>query len=70
MVYDIDKAVQTRINGKKDESIIANGKGPVVEIFDIRFDKSDKQLVIACMGEVNFVTFEGNVLRTVKGMWD
>lgn len=58
------------MNGRRDESLLANGKGPVVEIFDIKFEKSDKQIVIACMGEVNFVTYENNVLRVVKGMWD
>ncbi|CAD8173443.1 unnamed protein product [Paramecium pentaurelia] len=70
VVYDIEKGSQTRMNGRKDESLLANGKGPIVEIFDIKFEKSDKQIVIACMGEVNFVTYDNNVLRIVKGMWD
>lgn len=30
------------MNGRKDESLLANGKGPIVEIFDIKFEKSDK----------------------------
>lgn len=43
-----------------EDSLIASSKGPVSEVFDIKFDKSDKTIIIACMGEVNFVTFDNN----------
>mgnify|MGYP001809833829 CR=1 FL=1 len=58
------------MNGKRDESLIANSKGPETEIFDVKFDKSDKQIIIACMGELNFVTYDNNLLKIIKGVWE
>jgi hypothetical protein len=50
--------------------LVASGKGPRSEIFDIKFDKSDKTIIVACKCEVNFVTFEGNILKVARGVWE
>jgi WD40 repeat protein len=69
-IYDIDRAIVVRQNGKRDDSLVASGKGPRSEIFDVKFDKSDKTIVIACKCEVNFVTFDNQTLKVMKGGWE
>lgn len=78
-IYDIDKLILARATGKRDDSLVASGKGPRSEIFDVKFDKSDKTVVIACKGEVNFVTFENQNIKVLnsikhnkilKGQWE
>ena len=70
VIYDIEKAQSARLNGRKDDSLVASGKGPRSEIFDVKFDKSDKTIIVACKCEVNFVTFENNILKVFKGGWE
>lgn len=50
--------------------MLGSGKGPRSEIFDVKFDKSDKTIVIACKGEVQFVNFDNNTLRMFRGGWE
>lgn len=69
-MYDIERALLSRLNGRKDESMLGSGKGPRSEIFDVKFDKSDKTIVIACKGEVQFVNFDNNTLRMFRGGWE
>lgn len=69
-IYDLEKAITIRLNGKRDDSLIASGKGPRNEIFDIKFDKTDKTIVIACKFEVNFVTFDNQSIKVMKGGWE
>lgn len=57
------------MNGRRDDSLLASVKGPVTEIFDVRFEKSDKTVVIACMGEVNFLSYENNY-KLIRATWD
>ena len=38
------------------------------EIFDVKFDKSDKTVVIACKGEVNFVSFENQTIKVLNSI--
>ena len=58
VVYDVEKALNNRGTGKKDEFLIASGKGPTSEVFDIKFDKVDKNIIIACKNEVYFATYD------------
>ena len=69
-IYDLEKAISMRLNGKRDDSLIASCKGPRSEIFDIKFDKSDNFIVIACQCEVNFVTYENQSIKVFKGSWE
>jgi microtubule-associated protein-like 6 len=72
-VYDIDRAVQSRLNPNKknsDEGLIATGKLTRVPVFDVRFEPQDKFIVVAALKEILFITLENGVLRKVKGIWE
>jgi hypothetical protein len=36
----------------------------------MRFDPTDKIIVLGCMKEILFVTFEGGLLKTMNGIWE
>lgn len=54
VVYDVDKALNHRGSGKKEDYLISSGKGPRSAVFDIKFDKVDKNIIIGCKNEVYF----------------
>lgn len=39
-------------------------------MFDIKFDKVDKYLILACKNEVYFATYDQQQVRLTKGLWD
>lgn len=57
--YDIRKA--------KVDGAITIGKGPKANVLDAKFDPTNTTLIISCLKEVNFVSFEGGVVKCVKG---
>jgi WD40 repeat protein len=70
VVYDVDKALSSRGQGRREDFLVASGKGPRSEVFDIKFDKVDKNLIIACKCEVYFATYENFQIKLTKGLWD
>lgn len=58
--------------GKKniDEGLISTGKLTRAPIFDMRFDPSDKSIIVGCLKEILFISFDGGILRKTKGIWD
>ena len=70
VVYDVDKALNGRGQGKKEDFLIASGKGPRSEVFDIKFDKVDKNIIIACKNEVYFASYDNLMIKLTKGLWD
>jgi len=49
---------------------MATGKLTRAPIFDIRFDQTDKVLIVGCLKDIYFISFEVGVLKKVKGIWD
>lgn len=70
VVYDVDKALTQRGSGKKEDYLLSSGKGPSSCIFDIKFDKVDKNIIIACKSEVYFASYDNFNIKLVKGLWD
>lgn len=69
-VYDVDKAMSGRGSGRRDDYLISSGKGPRSDVFDVKFDKADKSIILACNNEVYFVTYDTIMIKLVKGLWD
>lgn len=70
VIYDVDKALQGRGSGKRDDFLISSGKGLKNQIFDVKFDKTDKTIIIASNKEVYFATYDSFTVRMTKGLWD
>jgi WD40 repeat protein len=70
VVFDVEKAISNRGSGKKDDYLIAAGKGPRNDVFDVKFDKVDKNIILACRNEVYFATYDQFSIKAVKGLWD
>ena len=49
---------------------MATGKLTRTPIFDIRFDQSDKVVIVACLKDILFISFEGGIIKKTKGIWD
>ncbi|CAK72848.1 unnamed protein product (macronuclear) [Paramecium tetraurelia] len=62
VVYDVDT--------DSNQALLASGKGPRSFVFDIKFDKADKQLILACKNEVYFCNYDQGQIRLNKGVWD
>lgn len=58
IVYDVDKAMTFRGLGVKENPVMASGKGPKSFVFDVKFDKVDKHIILACRNEVYFATYD------------
>jgi len=68
-IYNLEKFMNPNYNrakAKTDGSIIL-GKGPKAEVLDLKFDPSGTSLIAACVKEVDFITFEGGIVKCVKG---
>lgn len=70
IVFDVEKALASRGMGKKDDCLISTGKGPRNEVFDVKFDKVDKNIILACRNEVYFATYDTSSIKMIKGLWD
>lgn len=77
IVYDLEKAIAAKQNpllakGKSAENLglLASGKTTKSEIFDMKFEPTDKGLIAAGLKEVLFLNFEGGVLKMLKGSWE
>jgi microtubule-associated protein-like 6 len=53
----------------KNDGLIAKGKVTRREVFDIRFVPGDWQLVVACMKEVNLITWKDGNLLSERTIW-
>ena len=58
VVYDVDKGIGLRVSGQSGSAIFATGKGPKSFVFDVKFDKVDKYVILACRNEVYFCTYD------------
>ena len=70
VVYDVEKAMSNRGQGRKDDYLISAGKGPRSDVFDVKFDKVDKNIILACRNEVYFATYDTSTIKIIKGLWD
>ena len=70
VVYDVDKALSGRGSGSKDDFLLASGHGPRSEVFDVKFDRVDKKIILACKNEVWFASYDNFSIRLEKGIWD
>ena len=80
VVYDLEKAIAAKLNPLgtmnskvkiiESNGLIASGKTGRFEIFDLKFDPTDKSLVAGCLKEILFMNFEGGVLKVIKGVWE
>ncbi|CAD8171847.1 unnamed protein product [Paramecium pentaurelia] len=70
VVYDVDKGIDARLKGDISQALLATGKGPRSFVFDIKFDKVDKYLILACKNEVYFCSYDQNQIRLNLGIWD
>ena len=68
-IYDLDKLLNPSYNQKKakTDGAIIIGKGPKAGVLDAKFDPTDQVLILACVKEVNFVSFDGGIVKCVKG---
>jgi hypothetical protein len=69
----VDKVAAVRQNPNKklqNDGIIAIGKTTRSEILDMKFDPSDRIIILACVKEVVFISMEGGVLKSTRGIWD
>ena len=70
VIYDIAKGIEHKKNAlSKNDGLIAKGKVTRREIFDIRFVPGDWQLVVACMKEVNLITWKNGNLLSERTIW-
>lgn len=68
-IYDLEKFLNPSYDKRKsktDGSIIV-GKGPKAGVLDARFDPNDQLLILSCVKEINFVSFDGGLIKCVKG---
>ena len=70
VVYDVDKALSSRGSGKKEDFLVSSGKGPKSCVFDLKFDKVDKNIILACKNEVYFASYDNYTIKISKGLWD
>lgn len=71
VVYDLEKNIQSKANPSKKsgDGIIVTGRLTLKPVFDLKFDKSGKTLIAACLNDIIFITFEGNSMKIAKGVW-
>lgn len=70
VVYDVTKAMAGRGSGKREDYLISSGKGPRSDVFDVKFDKVDKNIILACKNEVYFGSYDSQNIKLIKGLWD
>ena len=69
-IYDVKKGILFRLNPHtSDEGLVAIGKTSKQHVLDLKFDPSGKQLILAGMKEIVFISWSNNVLKTIKGVW-
>jgi WD40 repeat protein len=66
---DPDHCIAIYDTGSK-VSLIGTTKLTPHHIFDLKFDLGDKTIVAAGLKEINFITFEGGVIKKVQGLWE
>ena len=70
VIYDLNKAISNRLEPKNtDNGKVAIAKTTKAEVLSLEFNNSNKVVVAGCMKEIIFCTFDGGVLRCVKGNW-
>ncbi|EAR94225.2 HELP domain protein (macronuclear) [Tetrahymena thermophila SB210] len=72
VIYDLEKAIQQRLNPTKrsnDDGLLATGKLTNKEVFDAKFDKQGKTVIVASINDILFVTFDNNLIKVAKGVW-
>lgn len=52
-----------------DNGLIAAGKMTPREVFDIKFIPGDYSILVACMKEINIVTWRDGKIMTEKVIW-
>ena len=68
-IYDLEKLLNVsynKVKAKTDGSIII-GKSTRAGVFDAKFDPNEQMLILACLKEINFISFDGNVIKCVRG---
>lgn len=69
-VYDVDEAIKARKDPKnKSLGLMGFGKLTKQEIFDVKFAPGDWQIVVACMKEINIVTWRDGKVMAERGIW-
>jgi len=72
-IYDWDKYTTTAKNvaskAKKNNSngLIATGQSTAADVLFLLFNPPGEQLIVASVNELNFVTFQGGVIKLQKG---
>lgn len=69
-VYDIAKGIAYRKDPKNtDFGLVALGKMSKREVFDIKFMPGDYSIVVACMKEVNIITWKDGTILSDRTIW-
>ena len=63
--------MKSKLNPGKDmdDGLLVTGKGTKAVIMMLQFDPTAKVLVAACVNEINFITYDGGVLKKTKGVF-
>ena len=72
-MFDVEKVALSRQNPLKksqNDGIIALGKTTRSEVLDMKFDPTDRTIILACLKEVNFISMEGGVIKSTRGIWE
>ncbi|EGR31702.1 hypothetical protein IMG5_103460 [Ichthyophthirius multifiliis] len=72
VVYDVEKAINSKLNPSlklQEDGLICQTTLYQPVVFDLKFDKTGKGIIAACLNEVLFMQIEGQQLKIVKGVW-
>lgn len=69
-IYNIAKGIAYRKDPKnKDFGLVAYGKMTKQEVFDIKFIPEDYSIMVACMKEVNILTWKNGTILSERCVW-
>jgi len=69
-IYNIEKGIAYRKDPKNtDFGLVAFGKMSKREVFDIKFVPGDDSMVVACMKEVNLITWKDGAILADRTIW-
>ena len=69
-IYDIHKGIAFRKDPKNpDFGLVATGKMTKREVFDIKFQPGDESIMVACMKELNIVTWCKGAIISQRCIW-
>lgn len=52
-----------------DDGLLATGKLSDKQIFDAKFDKTGKTVIVACINDIFFVTYDNGLIKIAKSVW-